>query len=447
MNKNKTRIYAVATIFVLAAAILLRFSYLNNDTSRVQQTTDVATTDVATADVATADVAMTEEEKQPETPAGGWQEDFVGYAQTFIAQGNLEVFKDSGDGAFAGRVIRLDDELEQEIDAIVEHMTLEEKVGQMFFIKNDGRFHEEVLEDYPVGGIILFDGDFRGKSVQNLKDYLAAFQANSTYPLLMGVDEEGGTVVRVSRYSTFADSPFRSPRVVYAAGGYEAVMEDAEQKSRLLLSYGINVNFAPVCDVTGNTGDFMYARSFSGDADEASEYTGIVVSVMNGEGMGSVLKHFPGYGNNGDTHKRIVRDTRAYDVFETTDFKPFIAGIEAGAQCILVSHNIVECMDGELPASLSYPVHDILRNRLEFGGVIITDDLVMSGVSDYMGAEESAVQAVLAGNDMILSTRYDVQYQAVMNAVTDGTITEERIEHSVRRILRWKYQLGIMPNP
>lgn len=435
--KNKKWIYAVAIFLLIAAAILLQFICLNNDNSKYRQTMDVATQ---------------EEPVQAETQSGQpeikeEQEICVGLAQAYVAQNNSEVPEDSGDGSFAGRQIRLDDETEQAIDAIVESMTLEEKVGQMFFIKNDGRFREDVLENYPVGGIILFDGDFRGKSVQNLKDYLAAFQENSIYPLLMGVDEEGGTVIRVSRYSTFADSPFRSPKAVYAAGGYDAVMEDAIEKSELLLSYGINVNFAPVCDVTGNTGDFMYARSFSGDADEASEYTRLVVSVMNDAGMGSVLKHFPGYGNNGDTHKRIVRDTRAYEVFETQDFKPFIAGIDAGAQCILVSHNIVECMDAEQPASLSYPVHDILRNELGFGGVIITDDLMMSGVSNYMSAEESAVRAVLAGNDMILSTYYEVQYQAVIDAVEDGTITEERIEHSVRRILRWKYYLGIMPKP
>lgn len=437
MNKNKTKIYAVAMLLVVVAAILLRFTYLNNDDSRTSHTMD--------------DAAVSEGETSAGTPQdpfeGRQEETCVGYAQTFIVQSSPQVYKDSGDGTFPESQIRLDDETEQAINAIVEGMTLEEKAGQIFFIKNDGRFREDVLESYPVGGIILFDGDLRGKSAENLKDYLAAFQTSSTYPLLIGVDEEGGTVIRVSRYAALADSPFRSPRAVYAAGGYDAIMQDVEEKSELLLSYGINVNFAPVCDVTDNTGDFMYSRSFSGDADATSEYTRLVVAAMNDAGIGSVLKHFPGYGNNGDTHKNIVRDTRSYEEFEAVDLKPFIAGTEAGAQCILVSHNIVECMDAELPASLSYTVHDILRNEIGFGGVIITDDLMMAGVSNYVSADESAVQAVLAGNDMILSTCYEVQYRAVMDAVADGTITEERLEQSVRRILRWKYQLGIMPNP
>lgn len=339
---------------------------------------------------------------------------------------------------------REDEKTESGINDIIAGMTIEEKVGQIFFIKNDGRFDKTVLEEYPVGGIILFAGDFKFKSPESITAEIAAFQDKSRYPLLIGTDEEGGSVIRVSRYSTLVEEPFASPRSLYELGGYDIIEEDTRYKSRLLLSYGINVNFAPVCDVSFNPDEFMYPRSFGNSVSETSEYVKLVVNVMNEENIGSVLKHFPGYGDNGDTHKSIIRDKRGYEQFETVDFLPFEAGIRAGAECILVSHNIVECMDEEWPASLSYNVHDILRDELGFDGVIITDDLMMDGVSTYVSDEESAVRAVLAGNDMILSTDYQVQYKAVLDAVNSGTITEERLNQSIRRIMRWKYSLGII---
>jgi len=160
--------------------------------------------------------------------------------------------------------------------------------------------------------------------------------------------------------------------------------------------------------------------------------------------MGSVLKHFPGYGNNGDTHKNIIFDKRDYKQFENVDFVPFKAGIAAGGDCILVSHNIVECIDNTMPASLSNEMNRIIREELDFNGVIITDDLMMDGVSNFVSDEESAVMAILAGNDMVLSTDFQIQYNSVLQAVNDGRITEERLDESIERILRWKKKLGLI---
>lgn len=432
MYGKRKRIYAVAMLLIIVAAILLQSVDLNND-EHVYQQADSNIGQTATVQDALnennghADDEVTEHMPQEETAT------------------TEEIAADeSGDGAFACCTQPLDENTEREIDGIIAQMTIEEKVGQLFFIKDDGRFRSDILAQYPVGGIILFDGDFKGKSSQNLKDYISAFQDNSSCPLLIGADEEGGTVIRLSKYSTYADAPFQSPRNLYSSGGFEAIREDTVLKSELLLSYGINVNFAPVCDISGNSDDFMYSRSVSGDVDVVSEFAALTVSVMRDEGIGCVLKHFPGYGSNGDTHTDVIRDSRSYNTFVEEDFKPFQAGIDAGADCVLVNHNIVECMDSDMPASLSYEVHRILRSELGFNGVIITDDLMMRGVSAYADEKESAVQAILAGNDMILSTSYDVQYQAVLDAVYDGLITEERLDASVRRILGWKYSLGIM---
>ena len=156
------------------------------------------------------------------------------------------------------------------------------------------------------------------------------------------------------------------------------------------------------------------------------------------------LKHFPGYGGNADTHTGSAYDERPYETFTESDFLPFEAGITAGAGAVMVSHNIVACMDDTAPASLSAPVHDILRDELCFNGVVMTDDLNMQAVLQYAGGEDAAVLAVLAGNDMIITPNMEEQALAVRSAVEDGIITQERIDESVLRILVWKMNLGII---
>lgn len=171
---------------------------------------------------------------------------------------------------------------------------------------------------------------------------------------------------------------------------------------------------------------------------------GEVVATYEAENVGTVLKHFPGYGNAADSHAGVVYDDRDLAAFEDGAFLPFKAGIDAGADCVLVTHNIVPCVDGEAPASLSAAWHAVLRDTLGFSGVIITDDLSMGGVTDYTEGASAAVAAVLAGNDMLCCTDFETQIPAVLRAVEDGTISEARIDESVLRILRWKLERGII---
>lgn len=334
--------------------------------------------------------------------------------------------------------------LDRELTELVDGMTLEEKVGQMFFIRADASFDQTTFDTYHPGGIILFGQDVEDKTVSQLQDYINTFQGYSEYPLLIGIDEEGGTVTRISGNSNLVDEAFESPRSLYEQGGFEAVIEDSHRKSSLLKSFGINVNFAPVVDYSVDSGDFMYRRAFGNNIEETCEFAEKIVTAMKEDKMGCVLKHFPGYGNNGDTHTNIITDYREYGIFTEQDFLPFEAGIEAGADSVLVSHNIVVCMDEEYPASLSEKVHIILRKDLGFEGVIITDDLAMSGVSDFVNADAAAVQAVQAGNDMMLVSDYATQYDAVVAAVQAGEIDMKQIDESVKRILKWKYNLGLL---
>ena len=226
--------------------------------------------------------------------------------------------------------------------------------------------------------------------------------------------------------------------------GLDLVLDTEAEKCSLLISLGINVNMAPVCDVTTDPNAFMYSRSLGQDPQTTGQYIASVVSVMASNATGSVLKHFPGYGNNTDTHTGIAVDNRTLEALETADLIPFQAGIDAGCDAILVSHTIVTCLDGTLPASLSPAVIDYLRNNMGFTGVIVTDDLVMQALTDQYGTGEAAVLAVQAGNDLLCSSEYAAQYTAVLDAVNTGRISMEQVKASVARILLWKHNLSLI---
>ena len=326
----------------------------------------------------------------------------------------------------------------------VNNLPLEAQVAQMFFARCPDVDAAALAAEYDIGGYILFGRDFEGQTPDSVTATIQSYQDAAATPMLIGVDEEGGTVVRVSANPAFRAEKFRSPQALYNEGGFDLITSDTREKDELLASIGVNVNFAPVCDVSTDPNDFMNARSFGRDAAQTSEYVRTVVGQMAADGMGMVLKHFPGYGNNIDTHTGIATDERPIETFRESDFLPFAAGIEAGAQSVLVSHNIVTCMDSELPASLSPAVHDILRDELGFEGVIMTDDLIMEAITDYTGGENAAVLAVQAGNDMLVSSDFVTQYNAVLAAVQDGTINEDRIRESAIRVIRWKMDLGLL---
>ncbi len=326
----------------------------------------------------------------------------------------------------------------------VNNLSLEAQVAQMFFARCPDVDAAALAEQYDIGGYILFGRDFEGQTRESISQTIQSYQDAAATPMLIGVDEEGGTVVRVSSNPAFRAAKFRSPQALYNEGGFDLITSDTKEKDALLASIGVNVNFAPVCDVSTDPNDFINARAFGQDAAQTSEYVRTVVEQMVEDGMGMVLKHFPGYGNNVDTHTGIAMDNRPIEQFRASDFVPFEAGIDAGAQSILVSHNIVQCMDGELPASLSPAVHDILRSELGFDGVIMTDDLIMEAITDYTGGENAAVLAVQAGNDMLVSSDFVTQYNAVLAAVQDGTISQERIRESAVRVIRWKMELGLL---
>lgn len=322
-------------------------------------------------------------------------------------------------------------------------MTREDKVRQMLMLcSSDG---EEVAHAAAsgAGGLCLYAAAFEGKNADEVVAMTGALQASAAIPLLLSVDEEGGTVCRVSLNPQLRPTPFAWPRLLYEQGGWALVERDTAEKAELLLSLGLNVNLAPVADVPLNRSNYIFYRCFSTDPGETAEFIRRVVTVMEREGIGSTLKHFPGYGGSADTHTGQAYDERPYEAFTEGDFLPFAAGIEAGADAVLVSHNIVRCMDAGRPASLSPEVHRILREELGFEGVVLCDDLGMEAIGQFTGGADAAVLAALAGNDLLCVSDFDASARALLAAVEDGILPETQLDESVLRILRWKINLGL----
>lgn len=332
----------------------------------------------------------------------------------------------------------------EKAEELLKTMTLEEKVGQIFLVRCKPETALEDIEKYNIGGFILFDANIVNQTKESLASTLQSYQEASDIDLLIAIDEEGGTVNRLSWYPEFRGVPFYSPQDLYNEGGYPLIESDTEEKAKLLKSLGINLNLAPVADISTNPYDFIYYRTFGKDAVETSKYVETVVKVMKEQNIGSTLKHFPGYGNNLDTHTGISIDERSYENFLEYDFLPFKAGIKAGAGSILVSHNIVKSMDENLPASLSPKVNKIIREELNFDGVVMTDDLQMDAIKEYIGDSSSAVLAVQAGNDLIIASNFELQIPSVIEAVKKGEISEDRINEAVLRVLTWKFELNIL---
>ena len=260
----------------------------------------------------------------------------------------------------------------------------------------------------------------------------------------MAVDEEGGSVVRISSSTAFRLFPFPAPRRLYLAGGEEYLLEIEAEKAALLHDLGITVNLAPVCDVVSDPTASLADRSLQQPPERTGELIAKMVKTMQKGGVGAVLKHFPGYGNGGDTHLTTVVDDLPLEDFQKSDLIPFRHGIQAGVGAVMVCHNIVNAFDPSMPSSLSPAVNRLLREELKFGGVIITDDLIMDAISMRYDSGEAAIQAILAGNDMLITTWSDERYQAVLDAVNQGRISPERIRESAVRILQWKMDLGLI---
>ena len=333
---------------------------------------------------------------------------------------------------------------------LVNGMSTNRKVAQLMVVAMPEKKPVTKQKTYQFGGYILFGYHFKNTTKTKFKSRMQKLQNVSKKNMLICVDEEGGTVVRASYYKKFRKYRFSSPRKVYRLHGYDGITSNTRTKDRFLKSLHINCNLAPVVDVPYKSSNYMYKRAFSTKYTKVNKFTKLTIKQMKTDNVVSCLKHFPGYGGNGDTHGNIIRDKRKLSTFVKRDLKPFQVGIDNGADMIMVSHTIVNAFDSKRPASLSKDVHKYIRNKMGFDGVIMTDGLAMKGIMNFVDGNsgKAAVRAINAGNDMLcVTSNYLTVYKALKTAAKSGQISETRLNKSVQRVLEMKIRRGIIKIP
>lgn len=337
------------------------------------------------------------------------------------------------------KIINADISLDKrkELSNIVQAMTIEDKAGQLLLVLDS----KNLLTDQTMSGCVLFEDDFANKSRNEVIENIERYQSNAKYPMIIAVDEEGGSVVRVSKY--LRDNRFRLPQDVYKSGGMDSIISDATEKSEYLKEFGINVNLAPVADVATNEDDYIYRRSFGVDADATSNYVKNVVMAMSDIKMGSVLKHFPGYGS-APSGGKTYHDIRDFSSLKNNDLLPFKAGIEAGANSILVTNNIIDSVDNQNPATLSKDIHNLLREDLKYNGVIMTDDVTDLNNNEFGNDSEIVIKAIKAGNDLIMTSRPQIYFESLIAAINNDELCLNELDLSVLRVIAWKDSLDII---
>ncbi len=265
-------------------------------------------------------------------------------------------------------------------------------------------------------------------------------QKNSSIPLLTAVDEEGGKVIRISSNPLLSETKFLSSQELYKQGSFNLIKEDTIKKSKLLSNLGINLNLAPVVDISTNKNDYIYERSLGENANITSIYAKTVIEASHNTNVSYTLKHFPGYSSNLDTHTNSSFDNRTYEDIMNNDILPFKEGIQANAEAIMISHNTVTSIDKDKPASLSKNITNFLKNELNFTGIIITDDLDMGATNKIIS---STKKALLAENNLLIVSDYN-RIDEIKELYNNGEISEELINKLVFKILAWKYYKNLI---
>lgn len=339
--------------------------------------------------------------------------------------------------------------------ALLDGMTTHEKICQLLIVHPEaltgggtvtGMTDElaAALRAYPVGGLLLSAGNMT--SGEQLTALTATLSNGCKTAPLISVDEEGG---RVARLMNTVGTTKLGSMYSYRAQGTQGAHDNAQTIARDIAAYGFNTDFAPVADVwTNKRSNAIGDRAYSDDYDEAAELVAAAVKGFHDGGVICCLKHFPGHGSTKtDSHDGAATVDKTLPQLRQEDLKPFMSGIAAGADMVMVGHLTVPTMD-DAPASLSHKiVTNLLRYDLGFRGVIVTDGLQMQALAQYTDGEK-AVLALAAGNDMLLEIS-DVPgtVAAIEKALADGTLSRAALDESVLRILQLKLAHGIVDMP
>lgn len=345
---------------------------------------------------------------------------------------------------------------------ILKNLTLEEKLGQMFIVNfelldnSNGSYFEfrdltsvmkMNLARYPVGGVIFFSRNIETR--EQTTTFINDLQNESKVPLFISVDEEGGDVSRIASNNNMKTTKFPSMQQIGFMDDPEYAYQMGETIGKEIKELGFNLNFAPVADVKTNISNTEIGnRSLGDDPKLVSKLVKQIVLGLQDQGISATLKHFPGHGSaDGDSHQGAVNIDSGIKQLREIDFVPFKTGVKAGADFIMVSHiSISRVTEDTVPSSLSSLVmNEMIRDELGFKGIIITDALNMKAITDHYSVEETAVKAVEAGTDILLMPDdLSKAYEALLQAVKDGKISEDKINASVKRILVTKIKRGLI---
>lgn len=344
--------------------------------------------------------------------------------------------------------------LDEVVDSVIAEMTLEEKVAGLFIVTPEaitgvdtavqaGDGTKEALEAYPVGGLVYFKKNF--KSEEQLKEMISNSVSYHKYPLFVGIEEEGGEISPLAEALQLTGK-VSSMSEIGADSDSEKVREAMLQVGEYLSEYGFNLNFGPVADIA-EEGSILKNRSFGSEAAQVANMVNASVEGMRETGITACIKYFPGMGSaKEDTSEKVVVIDRSKDELLQKELLPFVSTIQSGAEMIMVGHASYPKISGDnTPASLSREViSDLLRTELEFNGIVVTDALNKTAVTEYFGADEAAVKALKAGADMLLMPEdFELAYEGILNAVKEETVSEERIDHCLKRIYRVKYRNSV----
>lgn len=350
--------------------------------------------------------------------------------------------------------------LQAKISEMLTDMTLEEKAAQMFMITPEaltgtgqvleaGDVTREAIDKYPVGGLIYFTQNLQDPGqVRSMTGNVQKFAEERTgLPMLLSVDEEGGTVTRFGGNPSFDYDPSADMAGIGASGDPQQAYALGEKIGKFLSSLGFNMDNAPDADVLTNPANTVVKdRSFGSDCDIVSEMALAELEGLEDQGVKGLLKHFPGHGaTTADTHEGYAYTDATLEEMKSNELVPFADGIEAGVDIIMVGHiSCPQVTGNEEPASLSEKmITGVLREDMGFDGVVITDAMNMGAIAENYSPAEAAVKAVLAGVDMILMPEdFQQAYTGVLNAVKSGKITQERIDASVTRIIGLKLEMS-----
>ncbi len=352
----------------------------------------------------------------------------------------------------------------QRVDDILSDMTLNEKIFQMFMVTPEVLLNSKeavtaidseglgdakaLIDSAPVGGVIYYaDNISTWQQTHRMLKMTQQYNnsVNNNIGMFFAVDEEGGSIARVSEKL----GVYSCEDMAYygAAGDYSAVRNVGETIGTALSDLGFNINLAPVADLDLSASNALGNREFSNDPNVVSGMAAEFVTGVEGKGVSATLKHFPGLGaGTGDTHKNSVLVNRTYEELAASEFVAFEGGIRAGADFVMVGHQITSASGDNLPGCLSsVVVTDWLKNELGFDGLIITDSQSMGAITSAYTSEQAAVMAVQAGVDIILMPAdLDSAVNGIESAIAEGTITEERINESVRKIISKKLTKGLI---